>query len=276
MKKESQIIKNKVYPVLGRGFSIIEVILAVSILGLIVTMLFGALYYGEESTTLAGLRNRAIFAAEEGIEAVRSIRDNSFSGLLDGNYGLSQSGSVWAFDGTSETNGPFSRVITIETADANTKSVTSNVTWKQTEGRDGSITILSRMTNWQALSATEADSLLVDISGARVDPSNNKRVIGITFGNQGQSDIKIIKMTVSWSGAQNGTRIRKININNNIVWNGNAADGTLLDIADAIIPSSSAYLLNYLEFNKNITGAIISIIFTMNDGTNKTVSGISI
>ena len=53
----------------NKGFSLVEVLLAVSIFGLLLLFLTGGLIYGQQSTALSGARARAEFLAEEGLEA---------------------------------------------------------------------------------------------------------------------------------------------------------------------------------------------------------------
>ncbi len=134
----------------SKGFSIIEVLLAVSILVLIVTAFMGAFIYGSESTALAGQRARATFLAEEGLEASRNIRDASFSNLADGTKGLAILGNQWIFSGSSDTTDDFyTRQITISTIDSNRKQLVSNVSWQQNNQRTGSVSLTTYLTNWR-------------------------------------------------------------------------------------------------------------------------------
>ncbi len=138
------------YTISKRGFSLIEVILASAIFALLITAIVGGIIYGRESTAISGSRARAIAFAEEGIEATRNLRDQSFGNLTDGNHGLTVSLGQWFFSGVSDVNGVFTRQIAIGTLNENTKNVTSTVTWQQTPSRPGSIVISSRLTNWRA------------------------------------------------------------------------------------------------------------------------------
>lgn len=135
-----------------RGFSLVEVLLAVSIFGLIVTVLTGGLIYGQQSTAIAGMRSRAAVLADEGLEAARNIRDENFSNLTDGGYGLAISGNQWVFSGTSDVTDIFTRSVTISAVDANRKLVTSSVAWQQNQQRAGSVVLTTYLTNWQASS----------------------------------------------------------------------------------------------------------------------------
>ncbi|MEK9173257.1 MAG: prepilin-type N-terminal cleavage/methylation domain-containing protein [Patescibacteria group bacterium] len=132
------------------GFSLIEVILSSAIFALLVTAIVGGIIYGRESTAVSGSRARAIAFAEEGIEAVRNLRDQNFGNLTDGTHGLTVSLGQWFFSGTSDVNGIFTRQISIGTLNENAKNITSTVTWPQTPSRPGSIVLSGRLTNWRA------------------------------------------------------------------------------------------------------------------------------
>ena len=131
------------------GFSLAETIIAGSLFTLIVAGLAAAWLYGQESTLLSGQRTQAVFLAEEGLEAVRNIRDNAFTNLSDGTYGLVISNDEWILSGSQDTTNIFTREITIGTIGDNRKQVTSTVTWSQSEQRTGVVTLVTRLTNWQ-------------------------------------------------------------------------------------------------------------------------------
>lgn len=131
------------------GFSLVEVILAGAVFALLVTTLVGAYLYGQESTMLAGNRARATLLAEEGLEASRNIRDSSYANLTAGTHGLAISSNQWGFSGTSDvTDSFFTRQVVISSIDTNRKNVTSTVTWQQNPSRTGSVSLVTRFTNW--------------------------------------------------------------------------------------------------------------------------------
>ncbi|MCR4328494.1 MAG: four helix bundle protein [Patescibacteria group bacterium] len=137
-----------------QGFSLVEVILASAVFVLLVTAFVGAYLYGQESTALAGSRARATFLVEEGLEAVRNIRDSSFENLIDGTYGLATTSNQWNLSGSSDTVGVFTRQITVATVDENRKTVSCSVSWQQNPQRNGSVSLTSRLTNWQKSAST--------------------------------------------------------------------------------------------------------------------------
>lgn len=145
MPKEPLIINTPKYE---EGFSLVEVLLAGSIFALLVTALVGSYLYGEESTALSGNRVRATALASEGLEAVRNIRDAGFVNITDGTYGLSTTSNQWNLSGSFDTQGIFTRQITISTIDTTRKNVVAQVTWQQNPQRAGSISLTTRIANW--------------------------------------------------------------------------------------------------------------------------------
>lgn len=77
------------------GFSIIEVILAGSILAIIVFGIVSAWLYGEHALIRAGDTSRGVAIASEGVEIMRNLRDADFAILQDGTYALTNYGSGW-------------------------------------------------------------------------------------------------------------------------------------------------------------------------------------
>lgn len=132
------------------GFTIIEIILAVSVFALLVTGLAGSYLYGLETTSDAGEHSRATLYAAEGLEAARAIQDAHFSDLTDGNHGLSREGGTWTFSKTMDWTDIFSRSLTIVSIDADHKDVVSTVTWQNNRAGEESVTLWTRFTNWRA------------------------------------------------------------------------------------------------------------------------------
>lgn len=133
-----------------RGFSIVEALLSVALFSLIASAFIGATVYGEESAQISGQRSRALLLAQEGIEAMRNIRDHSFADLVDGSYGLYISNHEWILSGSSDTTNGFVRQVTIaDGADANRKQITVHVTWQQTQQRSGSVSLATELANWK-------------------------------------------------------------------------------------------------------------------------------
>ena len=134
-----------------QGFLLIEIILTSALFVLFVTAFSGVFYYGLQSSTLSGDRLRAVMIAEEGQEAVKSIKNNNFSNLVDGTYGLVYSSSSWNFAGAQDVSGIFTRRVTIANAGVSRKNITVTVTWQQAPDRVGSVSTSARLTNWKTI-----------------------------------------------------------------------------------------------------------------------------
>lgn len=166
----------------SKGFASVEVLLAATIFGMLVTALIGALVYGELASANGGEQVRANMLAEEGIEAVRNIRDAAYANLADGTYGLVQSGGSWTLSGTSDTTGIFTRKVTIASVDSVRKNITSTVNW-QTPTGTSQIAVTSRLTNWLA-ALTVSTSWSNASMAANVDlPGNTNGLKVATQGN---------------------------------------------------------------------------------------------
>jgi len=256
----------------NKGFSLIEALLAASIFTLIVTGFVGAFLYGQESTVLSGNRARAVFLAEEGLEATRNIRDDSFSNLTDGNHGIAVSGNEWVFSGTTDVNGIFTRQIEIGTIDISRKIATSTVTWQQNQQRQGSVSLTTYFNNWQEV-VSQSKGFAIATSSAAIAGGGNKELRGITIENTGDIEVVIDKITVTWD---NSNLIEEIKIDNTRVWkhnnegtpNGRQPTGTELDIEDFILGvGSGVFDIDKFKFNGDMTSAVFTVLFTFGDGS---------
>jgi prepilin-type N-terminal cleavage/methylation domain-containing protein len=140
------------------GFSLLELVLAVAIFSFSSFALATMIIDSNISTRLSTDKTDALFYAKEGVEAVRSIRDNdwtAWASTTDGNYGLSintvGSSSAWIFNGASDLiDNKYTRTVNIATDPVvpTSKDVTVNIAWDLTPGRIASTTLLTIFSNW--------------------------------------------------------------------------------------------------------------------------------
>jgi len=155
MKHEKLFSMKKAYLPIKRkssvqsGFSLIEIIIASGVFALIVGSFLGVLIYFNKSAVSVGDKTRAIFLAEEGLEVVRNIRDGDFNNLTDGNHGLAVSGGQYIFSGTQDNTGIFTRQLNVSTIEADTKQITSQVSWD-----NSAVSLITYLTNWQIVVET--------------------------------------------------------------------------------------------------------------------------
>lgn len=127
-----------------------EVLIVIALLSIISLGFVRWQASSQETSVFAGARARAVLLAEEGLEASRNMRDGAFNDLTLGTHGLAVSGGIWTFSGASDTTDGFTREVTVSSVDADTKEVTSEITWNQTAYRAATLALTTYLTNWQA------------------------------------------------------------------------------------------------------------------------------
>lgn len=225
----------------------VEVLLASALFVLLVTALAGGYLYGEESSAVAGNRARAVFLAEEGLEAVRNMKDAGFGDLSAGAHGLATTSNQWSFSGTEDVSGIFTRSIAISTLDTARKVATATVTWQQTASRTGTVTLVTRFTNWlRSVSswATPTQEATMDLSG--IEDGLKIQVQGdyaYVVRNDGAPDFLVIDVSnpasPSLVGSLNLTGTStNIAVAGNFAYISNKHDSQELQVIDITTPSS--------------------------------------
>ncbi len=141
---------------------------------ILVTFLFGVMATGLVSTLLTSVTSAkqgaeyivATGYLQEGIEAVRSIRDQDWATVSGGTHGLQTTNGHYEFSGVSNLldAGVYTRTITVDPVfrtggltgdiaevgvlDENTKKVTVTVSWDVQAGRNQNIHSIFYVTNW--------------------------------------------------------------------------------------------------------------------------------
>ncbi|MBP9864402.1 hypothetical protein KBC54_03065 [Patescibacteria group bacterium] len=165
--------------------SAVEILLAGAIFALLVTGLAGTYLYGQESAMVGGSRIRAVLSAQEGIEVTRNIRDENYTNLVDGTYGIATSTSQWSFSGVSDLFGGNTRAVTISSPGTNRKLISSAVTWQQNIQRTGSVSLVTYLTNWRAIAtAAVKNGLLIYGDGTATPKSREYDATTNTFDPQ--------------------------------------------------------------------------------------------
>jgi type II secretory pathway pseudopilin PulG len=255
---------------LNKGFSLVEIILASALFVLVITAIIGSFIYSRERTMEIANRSRAILIAEESIEALKNIRDDSYYELTDGIYGLSTAGNEWSITTSTDIiDNFFTRTIEIGTIDGGRKAITSTVSWPQPANQTGTFSLVSYITNWRQFAAIplpEADSLFINIGSATLSV-DSKLLTGITLENiSATQDITVKQMIVSWTGGNSTSKLKSIDIGATTVWSGNGVSGNLLEITPYLITADNTEDLE-LNFSKSMSGTTFTLDFIMDDDT---------
>ena len=124
-------------------------LLTISIFAILAGILFSGPLYSEEALMRSGNRSRAVNIAEEGLEAVRNIRDSNYALLAPGSYGLSKDSGSWTLSGSSDTVGIFTRQIQINEISANTSEIISTVSWQWKDSDRNTLSLTTYLTRWK-------------------------------------------------------------------------------------------------------------------------------
>lgn len=149
------------------GLSLIEVLLAVALTTLVVGVLIHVGVTSLRTADAGRMRSVAISLAREGVEALRSFRDQKgFDYVNEGNYKLDCGPNFCEFSELSPITGGFDEdpdsynlsppyesfyreiIITVTDPEGETKSVEANVYWEQ-HGRYVKVSSITYLTRWR-------------------------------------------------------------------------------------------------------------------------------
>ncbi len=277
MKKELSHTNTESRPLYkARGVSLIEVIVSAALVLTLASVFTNAVLFGQEGSVTGGTRTRAILYAEEGLEAVRSIRNEDFARIVDGTYGIVKSNGSWAFVVANDQKDIFTRRVTVSPINAVTKQITSSVTWARRDGSIASTTLTTYATNL-GLVTSQVKDLEVDISGGHMSSGN--KLVGIKIKNIGKTSITLSGLILSWSNTLT-SKLEEIRISGGTVWSqsgpgspsGLQSSGSKITITDVVMQPNSNTTINEFRFTQNMTNNAFSITFIMSDNSSTTAT----
>lgn len=167
-----------------KGFSLVETIVSAAIFTIIVTSMVASFVSVSRYVISSGMEKQAIAYAEEGLEAVRNMRDSDFAQLPNDvlTHGLLFSGNVWNFSGSQDMKSDFTRKIKVISVDSNTRKVTVQIDWNY-RGKNKSISLEREFTNWRAAKNNLNGGILVYADGGTTSDSIKYRVFNNLTGN---------------------------------------------------------------------------------------------
>jgi prepilin-type N-terminal cleavage/methylation domain-containing protein len=168
----------------NRGMTVVETIVAIGIFAILSTVAY-EIYIGVDNLVKrADQKSTALWLAEEGIEAARSIRDEAFINLTDGTHGLSDSGNKWVLSGSSDVNGDYTRSLEISTISSNEKDVLATISWTY-KGLTNTLSLNSRLTNWHKLdynAGLTVEKVVINHGGNATSSRFAPYTVSITIG----------------------------------------------------------------------------------------------
>jgi type II secretory pathway pseudopilin PulG len=150
----------KVFPAaLLPGQLLVDVIVAIALFAIVGSTVLLLLTSQLSSVTSSKNDERALLMAEEGIEAARTIRDADWDSFSPGTYGLSFEDGAWVFSGASDTEGGFTRAVTVTDLSEHERQVDVEVRWGGSSGQERSLALASLLSDWRNLSADPGGTL---------------------------------------------------------------------------------------------------------------------
>lgn len=254
-----------------KGQSLLEILFALAVftvgvvaIGYLIFDSFISLRYGIEST-------QARLLAQEGIEAASSLIEMSFDTVPAGTYGLQLMDNTWSLASSSDTQGIFSRTLTVTNRDVSTKHVNVEVTWDTDTNNQKSVAFTSRFTDWRQ-NNQQLENFSIDINNAAITASGTS-LAGIALRNVGADAITVTDLRVWYQGQ---TTITGVSIRGQVLFTASStegvASGELLDIADYAVPAATGFhLFDYIAFNESVAGSNFILSFILADGSSKYV-----
>lgn len=227
-----------------RGFSLVEVILAVALFAIIASGAVVGLIGALDANRLSGEMAVALAYVSEGGEAMRSIRNRAFSNLVNTmSMGIARSaGNVWEYSGVNNVfDSRYTRTIAVSeaqrnaagdivanggTPDPKTKRIESKVAWDFTAARPQDITQVTYLTDWRAPIVTGPAPMMA-YSKTTSTPFY-RTWDGAAWSAEGQAQSvggNINFMVVKISRTRNEAVLGTLDANGNIyaqVWNGSS------------------------------------------------------
>lgn len=186
------------------GFSVVEIVVAIALFMIFATGAISTLLSAFVANRSGAEETIANQFATEGIEAVLSIKNQSFTSVVNTfGTGIAKAGGVWTLNGANNTlfhnnNDDYIRVITVSDVqregngsgnivqsggifDPDTKKVTATVTWKASPTRNNSTSLTTYISNFRK-SLTPKGGMLVYGDGGSNNDSIKYRILD---GNDG-------------------------------------------------------------------------------------------
>jgi hypothetical protein len=279
-----------------KGQSIVEIVIAVGLFTLILSSVV-VLYLGVFKTNLRDAEKlQADMYLQQGLEAVRSIRDFSFANLTNGTHGLTRTNGYWEFSGASDVQGQFTRTVLVEDVqrsgaslvtnadclvvasggltDNKEKKITTTITWNL-ETAATSVSTIEYINKWTDQSGCDESSwLTVDTSTVTL-AAGNRQIEGIDVENTGASDITIASLVPTW---ENDANITEVKMGNSTIWKstggyspaGAQVSGVELDVTDYLLsPTGGTPEINKIRFDGSMEDIAFTLLFKMDDTTGR-------
>lgn len=246
-----------------RGFSLIEVLLALTIVTLTATALVYLTLDSMTSIRASYERVQATYLAQEGIEVIKMFADEDMDQVTTGVHGLAFTGGVWSLSSSSDTTDGYTRQVTITDVATDTKQVVSNVTWPITPARTGNVSFTRGLTDWNNTEG-DAGDIVVDTSGG----TGSSSISGIQLDNTHASDRTLSALRLYWAALET---LYEVAIDGSTVFStattSGSVSGETTAITDHTIPGGVTHEITSLQFTGDVSGSDMTMTLFFDDGS---------
>jgi len=234
----------------NQAFSLVEVIIASAVLGLLAVSVVGVFVstskLQQRVTTKTFLTNEA----SNSIEVIRSIRNQDFSELEDGVYGLEKNNGIWELSNQVATVYG-SRQVTINSLDDDSRQILS-----ETVSGDNNVILETVLTNWQQ--EILLDGLQINTQAVTVTGSGNRIMTGVTLINDSSQEVVVTKITLSWNHQGASRKLLTAALDGADVWSSasGVSSGTSIPVT-VTIGSTNQAIIDF-TFSNSIKNRVLT------------------
>lgn len=275
------------------GYTLLEALLAIAFASLFFVGATGLLLTSNRTSAESVMRQKALWRANQGIEALQSIAENDL--VITDVGSLSFASNQWSIQelGPEVLDNGITRTVKVEEVerdsscglveiggdiDPDSHYLESSVSWNDLKGQEQTITLRTLRTNWLnptgSCGSDDCAELTWDLDETEWYGTKQLREIYVT--NNSDHEIVISKITPTWDYA---TNIQQIFFDLTKFWSssgpgtplGEQVSGTELTGENGEIGSGLTVEIPKTQFDENMEGSTITMNFECSDGSNVTV-----
>ena len=273
-----------------QGASLLEAIIAIGLASLFLWATVGLVIISKQGAGKAQDRQEALWYANQGIDALRTIDFDDLTLTETGN--LTFASNQWTLNtsGAQSVGEKYSRTVKVHEAfrdsecflvdtpgdsDDDSKYFVSEVTWTDVNDRSQSMTMNSFATRWddmQGVCSDMADAITIDFSTSAWFGGKQLREIYLT--NTSDHNVTIDKFVITWD---NEYLITQLFLDTSKIWSsggpgtptGEQPSGTELDVQDqTIIAQQDTVEIPKVQFTQVMDGATMTFEIIFEDGSS--------
>lgn len=279
-----------------KGALILEALIATAVSSVFIVSIAGIAINSSKNIQELKRNQQAIWSANEGTEAIRSMDFWELSPIENATLVYDQEMEIWQVQsgGPEVLDGGLERELSLLPVrrdincnivasggwiDPDSLLVRSTVSWTTGNGQNRSVNSERLVTNWQTPTgdcffSDSGDGVRITVKEAYWGGSRQLRDVIVT--NNTPLELTVTHMMLTWD--RPNANIQQVFAFDTKVWanngpgspSGNQSSGTILDIEDSVIPPGTSSDAYKIQFTGNMHGSVLTITFYFDDGSTFT------